>query len=90
MLVDSWDEEFEAVIRPHLVALDKDARIPPDLELRSAGLDSLALIELLVSIEDVFGLEFPDELLTAQTFRTTGTLWTVVAALRAGVGADAG
>jgi diaminopimelate decarboxylase len=79
-----WDAGFEAAVRPHLRRLGAGAPIPPDTELRALGLDSLALIELLVAIEDAFELEFPDELLTAQTFRTPATLWAAVDALRTG------
>jgi acyl carrier protein len=85
-----WDADFEAVIRPHLRRLGADAPVPPDVELRALGLDSLALIELLVAIEDELGLEFPDELLTAQTFRTPTTLWAAVDSLRAGAAAQHG
>jgi acyl carrier protein len=80
-----WEPKFEAILRPHLSLLDTDAALAPDVELRSMGVDSLRLIEVLVSIEDSFDIEFPDELLTGDTFRTPGALWTAVQSLRQGV-----
>jgi acyl carrier protein len=88
--MSDWDSEFEAILRPHLVRLAAGAPIEPDLVLSSAGVDSLALIELLVAVEDAFGVEFPDELLTGQTFRTPASLWSAVAALRDSVISGAG
>jgi acyl carrier protein len=83
-----WDSEFEAILRPHLVRLSAGSPIEPGLQLNNAGVDSLAMIELLVVIEDTFGIEFPDELLTGQTFRTPASLWSAVSALRGTVGAE--
>jgi acyl carrier protein len=85
----NWDAEFEAILRPHLVLLDRDAPVTGDLDLRNAGVDSLALIELLVAIEDAYGVEFPDELLTADTFRTAAALWAATQRLCAEVAAEA-
>jgi acyl carrier protein len=88
--MDHWDPAFDSVLRPHLKRLDPDERITPQLDLRSTGLDSLGLVELLVAVEDTFGVEFPDELLTAHTFRTPATLWAAVANLRTEVTSENG
>lgn len=80
--MQTWDTAFETILRPHLVRLDPGVALAPGLELRQLGVDSLALIELLVSIEDTFDIEFPDELLTGDTFRTPATLWSAVQSLR--------
>ncbi|MGI5239093.1 phosphopantetheine-binding protein [Dactylosporangium sp. CA-139066] len=80
--MDVLDPAFEDLLRPHLVLLDESATIVPDLELREVGVDSLALIELLVAVEDAYDLEFPDDLLTADTFRTPASLWTIISVLR--------
>jgi acyl carrier protein len=85
-----WDATFEAVLRPHLVLLDETAPVIPDLELRGAGVDSLALIELLVAFEEAYQVVFPDELITAETFRTAGSLWAAVAGLHQSSGERVG
>jgi len=57
--------------------------IPADIDLTSAslpdlGLDSMSAIELVVAIEDTFGVQFPDETLVRETFATFRSLETVV------------
>ncbi len=81
--MDDWDEAFEAVIRPRLRSYGNEQPLAPDLDLRDAGVDSLALVDLLIAVEDAFGIEFPDELLTGATFRTPAALWAAVSTLRA-------
>jgi acyl carrier protein len=81
--VNDLDPRLEEVLRPHLVLLEVSAPITPDLVLRDAGVDSLALIELLINIEQVFEIEFPDELLVADTFSTPRALWQAISKLSA-------
>lgn len=78
------DPKFEDVLRPHTMLLDRGDALLPDAELRDLGVDSLALIEVLVAVEQTFQVEFPDELLVADTFRTPRSLWTVITGLRGG------
>jgi acyl carrier protein len=85
--LQEWDEVFEAMLRPHLELLEADSPLVADLDLRDAGVDSLALVEILVSIEDTYEVEFPDELLTVETFRTPGSLWAALCTVRSTVGA---
>jgi acyl carrier protein len=73
---------LEEVLRPHLVLLDRDQPVAPETELRDMGVDSLSLIEVLVAVENTFGVEFPDEFLVAETFRTPGSLWAAICKLR--------
>ncbi|MGC4897458.1 SDR family NAD(P)-dependent oxidoreductase [Micromonospora sp. DT31] len=49
--------------------------------LADLGLDSLNTVALLVEIEDTLGVTVPDEELTAETFSTVGTLWSVLSGL---------
>ena len=50
-------------------------------DLLAAGLDSMEAVELLLELEDEFRITLPDEYLVDETFRSTGTLWTVVSSL---------
>ncbi len=76
------DPEFEAVLRQCL-----DGQLPPDVTLRedsdlaAFGIDSLTVVRLLVTIEDVFGVMIPDEILSFEIFASPGSLWTVVSGL---------
>jgi acyl carrier protein len=61
------------VVRQHLNFSGSD----PDWDrvgLRDLGLDSMSAIELVLNIEMVFDVVFPDELLVAETFDTLASL----------------
>jgi acyl carrier protein len=46
-----------------------------DSDLRdNYGVDSIVLVELLVEIEDIFGITFDSSLLTYETFSTVGSI----------------
>ncbi|WP_179166672.1 phosphopantetheine-binding protein [Streptomyces sp. CB03238] len=53
--------------------------VPPDVEwntvrLPDLGLDSMSAIELVLTIEERFGVQFPDELLVRETFEYLSSL----------------
>ena len=75
-----WAPEFEKVLRPHL-PLAGDRQIRPDADLADLGLDSLALVSLLIDVEETFRVTIPDELLMSATFASAGALWQVVVSL---------
>src|SRR5437773_1556041 len=50
-------------------------------DLFAAGLDSLAIVNVLMNIEECFDIELPDELLSRRTFASIATLTCVVADL---------
>lgn len=62
--------EIETVVRPHLKFLEAGDPLSPDQNLGEAGLDSMPSIELLLDIEDCFGIAIPDDLLTEDSFST--------------------
>lgn len=47
-------------------------------DLAALGLDSMGVVQLLTDIEETYGLELPDELLSEETFMTVGSLWEAV------------
>ena len=51
-------------------------------DLAGAGLTSLATVDLMLAIEDRFGVEFPEAMLNRRTFATLATLTAAVDALR--------
>lgn len=55
-----------------------------DVALADVGLDSMAAIDLVLDLEQAFGVMFPDELLVAQTFTTATSLYEVVLKLAGG------
>ena len=81
-MTTDWDGPFEDVLREHLSLLAPDVPLATDSNLSGLGLDSLASIQLLLSLEEAYSVAFPDDLLNADTFDTAGSLWRVVASLR--------
>ncbi|MFF8988896.1 phosphopantetheine-binding protein [Streptomyces sp. NPDC014983] len=55
--------------------------IGPDTDLWQAGLDSLGSVSLMAGLEDTFDIEFPDALLTRETFSTVGRIVAAVGSL---------
>jgi acyl carrier protein len=55
--------------------------LEPETRLADLGLDSVALLQLVVQIEEVFDINFPDHLLSAETFESVESLWLVVSEL---------
>jgi diaminopimelate decarboxylase len=80
-MASPWDPQFEALLRQSLPRL-AGGEVNPDEDLRSAGLDSMASVELLLQVESAYNVSIPDEALTQQTFATPGNLWRVVESLR--------
>lgn len=70
-----WDEQFEVLLRTHLFFLAPDEELLPDLDLREFGLDSLGVVDLLVSLESAYGIHLTDDYLAMDTFTTPATLW---------------
>ncbi len=52
-----------------------------DADLFAAGLDSLAIVNVLMSIEEKFDIELPDEFLTRRSFANITTIKQVIADL---------
>ncbi|QZL04203.1 acyl carrier protein (plasmid) [Streptomyces sp. BHT-5-2] len=72
------DEQFTAVLRPHLPYLPNDRELAPGDGLRELGLNSMQAIEVLFALEDAYGAAIPDDKLNDHTFETAGNLWEVV------------
>lgn len=78
MITDHLDfsvsERLERLVRGHLRFLKAEDRLAGDDDLGKLGLDSMASIDLLVEMEDHFGVHIPEELLAEDTFRSFNTL----------------
>lgn len=71
---------FQDTLLPHLPYAD-GAELDAADDLAVLGLDSMGVVRLLADLEDGYGLEMPDDLLTEGTFETVGSLWNVVSEL---------
>lgn len=76
-------DQLRAILRDN-GKLSVDAMtLPEDADLFAAGLTSFATIQVMLAIEDAFGVEIPDESLNRKTFSSLRALDGVIAALRA-------
>lgn len=74
---DAMSERLRDVLTGHLRA------VPDDVDWTTAylpdlGLDSMSAIELVLALEDAFGVQFPEELLVRETFATFPSLESAV------------
>ncbi|MDX3229773.1 phosphopantetheine-binding protein [Streptomyces sp. ME19-01-6] len=78
-----WERQFEGLVLGVLPQHSRHAPLDPGLDLKTAGLDSMATVELLVRLEEAYGVDFPDAALSGETFATPAALWRVLTAQRA-------
>jgi acyl carrier protein len=79
--MDDITTQFEEVLRRHLRSAKSDA-INYDVELAQLGLDSMTAVAVLLDMEKMFGIKFPDDMLVEGTFRTARRLEEAVQLLR--------
>ena len=78
-----WSAEYEELLRRAIPGLGP---IAPDTDLFANGLGSLQLVQLLVSLEDQYGIVIGDDELTFEIFATPEVLWKAVTAARSQFG----
>jgi acyl carrier protein len=78
MLVNDDPYTRYATILKEYLPLAESERLQPSESLNDLGLDSLNTVSLLLRLEEEFDISLPDEMLTAETFATVGSLWSVV------------
>jgi acyl carrier protein len=67
-----------ALLRPFLRLLPGDQTLAMDAELGKLGLDSLQSIDLLIALEQEFGVQIPDEKITVESFSTPADILALV------------
>ena len=72
-----WPAQFEELLRRTLPALGVE-ELKPETQLFEFGLTSLAMVQLIVNLEQLFELESIDDMLEIDTFRSPATLWDAV------------
>ena len=66
------------LLRPFHRLLPAGADLPMDAELGKLGLDSLQSIDLLMALEQEFGVTIPDEKITVDSFATPADVLALV------------
>jgi acyl carrier protein len=67
-------ERFMDIVKRHSKA-SEIVEFDPDASMKSLGLESGALVHLLISIEEEYSIEFPQELVRPAVFATPAALW---------------
>lgn len=73
-ILPSWDTNFEQLVRKW-TSLPETEEIVRDTRLMEAGVDSIAAVQLIFDIEDLYGITIDASQLTALSFDTAGELW---------------
>lgn len=68
-------DRFQQLVRSRCRFLDPSGPFDPDTPLSALGVGSLEIVELIVDIEDDYGIEVPLELLTPEMFTSASTIW---------------
>lgn len=80
-MTETWAREFDLLVRRHCRFLGPQDRIEGEAPMHTLGADSLEIVELIVDLEESFGISFTEDLLTPQVFATPMTIWTAVTKL---------
>ena len=70
---EAFSEKFDAALRAWLPFLGDRTPVPEDA-LVDLGLDSLTVVQVIGELENVYDIEFPDELVNADVFATVQSL----------------
>ena len=76
------EAQLETILRRYLVLVPEGQDVPLETELPALGLDSMSALTLLLELEEIFDISFPDSLLNATTFRSAKSLENVIQMLR--------
>src|SRR3974390_851143 len=71
-----------AVVRRMLIERSLDAAVTADADLREIGLTSLAMVDLVLSVESELDLQIPEAQITPANFRSIAAIDALVSALR--------
>jgi acyl carrier protein len=74
-----WSSDFEALLRRHGRDIGPDIVIEPEAPLSALGIDSFALLSMIVEIEGTFEVDIPDAVLASGNFGTPSAVWQAIA-----------
>lgn len=76
-------DKLRVILRDHGKLTGDAMTLPANADLFQAGLTSFATIQVMLAIEDAFGVEIPDEKLNRKTFASLQALDEVIRSLHA-------
>ncbi|MEU4772785.1 phosphopantetheine-binding protein [Micromonospora sp. NPDC023644] len=81
-LVDSVERVVTDLVRRRVRTGDSGALADPHADLAALGVDSVALVELIVQLEEAYSISFPSTMLDRSTFRSVSSIVDAVTTLR--------
>jgi len=78
------DDEIRAILREHVRLAVDVGTLDADGDLYRAGMTSHASVNLMLALEDRFGIEFPERMLRRKTFETIAAIRSAVEELTGG------
>jgi acyl carrier protein len=75
--------DIRAILQAHAripIAVDS---LADDANLFTAGMTSLASVEVILALEEKFGIEFPDQMMHRKTFASVSAIAAAIANLKA-------
>lgn len=72
------DRKLNDILLQHLPEAPANKSLSTEQSLVDLGIDSLRLVELIVNLEDSFGIVIPDEEMLAENFSTVGSVSNLV------------
>ncbi|MDB4975700.1 MAG: acyl carrier protein [Myxococcaceae bacterium] len=77
-------DQIRDVLRQHARLAVDVSTLSPESDLYAAGLTSHATVNLMVALEDAFGVEFPERLLKRRSFESIASIQSALSELTAG------
>ena len=78
------EQEIRAIVRDHARLSVDVAQLDNEASLYQAGLTSHAGVNLMLALEDHFGIEFPERMLRRRTFENIASIMNALAELNDG------
>jgi hypothetical protein len=75
-----WNARFETILRQGLPGLGKDKSPAVDVPMEAYGLDSMALIGIVVALESAYCVSLAGQVTIPVRTLTAGHLWGIVSA----------
>jgi acyl carrier protein len=74
-------ERISKIVGGFMAKRQAKAEVTADLDLRTAGLSSLDLVNLMLAVESEFDIFIPEKQMTPQNFRSVASIEALVASL---------
>lgn len=75
------DERVRRIVGDHGKLSIEASRLSADTDLYELGLTSFATVQLMMALEEEFGVDIPDRLLNRKTFQSIGAMTRALATL---------